>query len=189
MPTAAAFAILAARGWSESIGPAPDRLDSNDIAVAQMRPPVLSVSSNLVLIDVSVLDQAGRPVRGLPTVAFHLFERGAEQRILSVSETEVPVSVIIVLDESGSMGWGVTQCAQAVKQFLKSSTEGDEFALISFSDRLVLESDFTTDAGAIQARLMGRHGSAVPGADPVTVQATRRSSPRYKQMPRTPSRR
>jgi Ca-activated chloride channel homolog len=94
-------------------------------------------------------------VRGLPAVAFHLFERGAEQHILSVGEAEVPVSVIIVFDESGSMGRGVTQCAQAVKQFLKGSTEGDEFALISFSDRVVLESDFTADAGAIQARLMG----------------------------------
>src|SRR5580692_10407766 len=94
--------ILAAGEWSESIGPSPDGLGNNNIAVAQIRPPVLSVSANLVLIDVSVLDQAGRPVRGLPAVAFHLFERGAEQHILSVGETEVPVSVIIVFDESGS---------------------------------------------------------------------------------------
>jgi hypothetical protein len=42
----------------------------------------------------------------LPAAAFHLFEGGAEQQILSVSEAEVPVSVIIVLDESGSMGRG-----------------------------------------------------------------------------------
>ena len=49
------------------------------------------MSSNLVQIDVSVLGQDGRPVRGLPAVAFHLFQRGA--------------------------------------------TEGDGFALISFSDR------------------------------------------------------
>jgi hypothetical protein len=44
---------------------------------------------------------------------------------------------------------------QAVKQFVKGSAESDELALISFSDRMVLESDFTTDAGTIQARLMG----------------------------------
>ena len=151
--------ILAYGGWPQSVGPAPNLLDNNSIAVAQIRrsatPSILSVSSNLVLIDVSVLDQEGRPVRGLPAAAFHLFERGAEQQILSVSETEVPISVIIVLDESGSMGKGVTRCVQAVKQLLRSSTESDEFALISFSDRVVLESDFTTDAGTIQARLMG----------------------------------
>jgi hypothetical protein len=148
--------ILADGGWAQSIGPAPDRLDHNNIAVAHVRPPVISVSSNLVLIDVSVLNQDGRPVRGLPAFAFHLFERGAEQHILSVSETEVPVSVIIVLDESGSMKRGVTQCVQAVKQFLKGSTESDEFALISFSDRVVLESDFTTDTG-------GHSGAAYGG--------------------------
>jgi hypothetical protein len=86
--------ILAYGGWSQSVGPAPNLLDNNRIAVAQIRRPVnpsiLSVSSNLVLIDVSVLDQEGRPVRGLPALAFHLFDRGAEQHILSVSETEVP---------------------------------------------------------------------------------------------------
>jgi hypothetical protein len=53
------------------------------------------------------------------------------------------------------VGRRVTQCVQAVKQFLKGSTESDEFALISFSDRVVPESDFTTDSGAIQAWLMG----------------------------------
>jgi Ca-activated chloride channel family protein len=150
---------LAYGGWSQSVGAAPHLLDNNSIAVAQIRQPVnpsiLSVSSNLVLIDVSVLDQEGRTVRGLPAAAFHLFEGGVEQQILSVSETEVPVSVVIVLDESGSMGKRVTHCVQAVKQLLKGSTESDEFALISFSNRVVLESDFTTDAGTIQARLMG----------------------------------
>jgi hypothetical protein len=68
------------------------------------------VPSNLVLIDVSVLDQNGRAVRGLPAVAFHLFERGAEQHILSVSETEVPVSMIILLDERAAWG-GVSRNA------------------------------------------------------------------------------
>jgi Ca-activated chloride channel family protein len=44
---------------------------------------------------------------------------------------------------------------QAVKELLKGSAESDEFAVISFSDRVVLESDFTTADGAIQARLIG----------------------------------
>lgn len=78
--------ILAYGGWSQPVGPAPDLLDKNRIAAAQIRrspnPSILTVSSNLVLIDVSVLDQNGRPVRGLPAAAFHLFERGAEQHIL-----------------------------------------------------------------------------------------------------------
>jgi hypothetical protein len=52
--------------------------------------PKLSVWSNLALIDVSVLDRNGKPLRGLPPSSFHLFEHGAEQKIVSVSETEVP---------------------------------------------------------------------------------------------------
>ena len=65
-----------------------------------------------------------------------------------------PVSVIVLPDESGSMG-GVSRNACRQSQFVKGSAESDELALISFSDRMVLESDFTTDAGTIQARLMG----------------------------------
>jgi len=61
-------------------------------------------------------------LRGLPATSFRLFERGAEQTILSVSETDVPVSVVIVFDKSGSMGKNVGSCAQAVKQFLKWSS-------------------------------------------------------------------
>ncbi|MGA3027445.1 MAG: VWA domain-containing protein [Bryobacteraceae bacterium] len=117
-------------------------------------PAVLTASSDLVLIDVSVLDRNGRPLRGLRANSFHLFEHRTEQRILSFAETEEPVSVVIVFDESGSMAKGVTRCAQAVKQFLKGSSDADEFALISFADRPTLESGFTRDSSVIPARLL-----------------------------------
>ena len=117
-------------------------------------PAALTASSNLVLIDVSVLDRDGRPLRGLRADSFHLFEHRTEQRILSFAETETPVSVVIVFDESGSMEKGVMRCAEAVKQFWKGASEADEFALITFSDQPTLESDFTGDSSTIQTRLM-----------------------------------
>jgi Ca-activated chloride channel family protein len=117
-------------------------------------PAVLTASSDLVLINVSVLDRNGRPLRGLGADSFHLFEHRTEQRILSFAETETPVSVVIVFDESGSMEKGVMRCAEAVKQFWKGASDADEFALITFSDRTTLESDFTRDSSAIQARLL-----------------------------------
>jgi Ca-activated chloride channel family protein len=107
-----------------------------------------------VLINVSVLDRNGRPLRGLRADSFHLFDRHTEQTILSVNETETPVSVVIVFDESGSMEKGVTRCAQAVKQLWKGSSDDDEFALITFSDQPTIESPFTRDSSAIQTRLM-----------------------------------
>jgi Ca-activated chloride channel family protein len=118
---------------------------------------VLTASSDLVLINVSVLDRNGRPLRGLRTDSFHLFERRNEQTILSLSETETPVSVVIVFDESGSMQTGVARCAQAVKQFWKGASDADEFALITFSDQPAIETDFTRDSSAIQSRLMEAH--------------------------------
>ena len=117
-------------------------------------PAVLTASSDRVLINVSVLDRNGRPLRGLRASSFRLFEHGAEQTILSVNETETPVSVVIVFDESGSMEKGVARCAQAVKQFWKGSSDGDEFGLITFSDQPTIQTEFTRDSTAIQTRLM-----------------------------------
>jgi Ca-activated chloride channel homolog len=62
--------------------------------------------------------------------------------------------VVITFDESGSMGKGMRRCAQAMQQFLKGSSESDEFALIGFADHVVLEHDFTNDTGTIQDLLM-----------------------------------
>ncbi|MGD0617478.1 MAG: VWA domain-containing protein [Bryobacteraceae bacterium] len=127
---------------------------SRHAAMAPATPAMLTASSDLVLINVSVLDRNGRPLRGLRTDSFHLFERRNEQTILSLSETETPVSVVIVFDESGSMQTGVARCAQAVKQFWKGASDADEFALITFSDQPDIDTDFTRDSSAIQTRLM-----------------------------------
>ena len=118
------------------------------------RAPMLRISSDLALIDVSVIDRNGRPLRGLPASSFHVFERGAEQRIVSVSEADVPISAVLVLDESRSMGKGVHLCAEAVRKFLDQCTARDEFALISFAEQVAVQSDFTNDPRAIQDRLL-----------------------------------
>jgi Ca-activated chloride channel family protein len=116
--------------------------------------PTLSVSSDLALIDASVIDRNGKPLRGLPPSSFHLFESGVEQKIVTVSEADLPISAVLVFDESGSMGKGVHLCAEAVRKFLDESTASDEFALITFAKEVVVESDFTNNARAIQSRLL-----------------------------------
>jgi Ca-activated chloride channel family protein len=118
------------------------------------RAPTLSVSSNLALIDVSVTDRNGKPLRGLPASSFHLFEDGVEQKIESVSEADLPISAVLVFDESRSMGKDVRLCAEAVRKFIEGSTASDEFALITFANEVAVESDFTNDARAIQNRLL-----------------------------------
>jgi hypothetical protein len=70
------------------------------------RAPLLRVSSDFALIDVSVIDRNGRPLRGLPASSFHLFQHGVEQKIMSVSEADLPISAVLVFDESRSMGGG-----------------------------------------------------------------------------------
>jgi len=91
----------------------------------------------------------------LPASSFHLFEHGVEQKIVSVSEADVPISAILVLDESRSIGSkGVHLCVEAVRKFLEQSTANDEFALITFADQVVVESDFTNNTRSIEDRLL-----------------------------------
>jgi len=124
--------------------------------------PTLSVSSDLALIDVSVIDRNGKPIRGLPASSFHLFEHGVEQKIVSVSETDVPISAVLVFDESRSMGKGVHRCAEAVQKFLEESTASDEFALITFAEHVVVESDSRMTPGVFKTGFNRRKVRAAP---------------------------
>jgi len=111
------------------------------------------VSSDLVLVNASVLDAAGRPVTGLTQDRFRLFENHAEQRIAFFAEEQTPVSMVVVADTSGSMRGKLDVCAQAATALVRSYFLGDEFALVTFADRPHLAVPWTDNGKAILAAL------------------------------------
>jgi VWFA-related protein len=117
------------------------------------RGAVIRVDTTVVLIPVSVTDQMGRFVTGLEKEHFTLTEDKIAQRIASVSGEDVPLSIGIVLDTSGSMGAKLRQAGQAVANFLRLATPEDEFFLVQFNDRSELTVPFTSNTGDIQNRL------------------------------------
>jgi Ca-activated chloride channel family protein len=65
---------------------------------------VIRVSSNLVMVPVSVVDAKGEPVRGLQVSDFRLNEEGQEQQIVEIGNPdEVPLDIAILFDVSSSV--------------------------------------------------------------------------------------
>ncbi|MFN7992365.1 MAG: VWA domain-containing protein [Bryobacteraceae bacterium] len=102
-------------------------------------------SSNLVLVNASVEDTQGRPITDLDPNAFRLFDDGREQALVSLSQSDIPVSMIIDLDSSSSMRNLASRAARSAAVSLEGSNPGDEFALVTFADRPSLAVGWTGD--------------------------------------------
>ena len=112
------------------------------------------VDSSLVLIPVSVTDHKNHAVTGLPPEAFRIFEGKMEQMLAQFASQDVPVSIGIVFDSSGSMQGKLNQTREAVARFLSLANPEDEFFLVDFNTTAQLTVPFTYDAGAIQNQLL-----------------------------------
>lgn len=111
----------------------------------------------LVLIPVSVTDFWDRPVRGLREDSFRIFEDNVEQKIISFSHEEEPVSVGLIFDASGSMRKTIFHSIAAIEELFKTNLPGDEFFLVRFSDAPALVTGFTSDTGQILSALKQSH--------------------------------
>jgi VWFA-related protein len=107
----------------------------------------------LVLIPITVTDPFERPVTGLTEQNFRIFDQGVEQKITEFYREDAPVSVGMVFDASNSMRKKIDQSRQALTQFLRFSTPGDEFSLWKFSDRPQPLCPFTTNVSEIEEAL------------------------------------
>ena len=91
--------------------------------------------ANLVLIPVTVVDRRGAMVNGLRPEVFQIFEDKATQQIFSFAEQDVPASIGVILDMSGSMRATVDQAKVAVRSFLDTANPEDEAFLYSVSSQ------------------------------------------------------
>jgi Ca-activated chloride channel family protein len=76
------------------------------------------------------------------------------QEVVSFSSEDVPISIGVVLDMSGSMSDKVDKARQAVVQFLKTANPRDEFFLVSFNDQAELTARFSSSVEELQNHMM-----------------------------------
>ncbi len=94
---------------------------------------VISLETNLVVLNVTVTDLSENYVSGLKAEDFKVFEDNSQQKILSLGFEETPFAVVILLDASGSMGRKLTLARAACGNFVERIRDGDVFSIYSFS--------------------------------------------------------
>jgi len=107
----------------------------------------LIVDAVEVNLPVSVLDKDGHPVDGLKQENFQVFEDKVPQTIKTFRHEDIPLSVGLVIDNSGSMRNKRERVNSAALAFARESNPDDETFIVNFDDSAYLEQDFTASIG------------------------------------------
>jgi Ca-activated chloride channel homolog len=135
----------------DSVGPTKPEI-LNPQRIQKGKP--LTTETEMTLVNVTVTDPYGRLVTGLEQENFRVFEDGVEQEVDRFSSEDVPVSIGMIFDMSGSMADKIDKSRLAAVQFFRTANPQDEFFLIDFNDRAQLVSPFTESVEELQNRLM-----------------------------------
>jgi VWFA-related protein len=123
-----------------SIPLAPDvqrRFPLSDNVATPQDPNAFKLSSNvdLVLLDVSVKDTSGGFVSGLAKEQFQIFDNGRPVEIRYFESGDIPVSLGLVVDNSGSMRVKRADVVTAALAFVTASNPNDQLFVVNFNDR------------------------------------------------------
>jgi VWFA-related protein len=126
-----------------------------------------TADSSLVVLHTTVSDKKGQLVTDLPQSAFEVYEDEVPQDLKLFRREDVPVSLGILIDNSGSMRDKREQVNAAALDFVKSSNPLDEVFIVNFNDEAFLDSPFTSDLNRMQdalQRIDSRGGTALHDA-------------------------
>src|SRR4030095_12084791 len=86
----------------------------------------LTVDVELVQLPVSVIDKSGMPIRGLRSQHFTVYEDKVQQDISLFKEEDIPMSVAVLIDRSGSMQENLDRVHAAAMTFIRENNGDDE---------------------------------------------------------------
>jgi VWFA-related protein len=98
-----------------------------------------------VQLHATVMDDKRRLVTDLAKQHFSVFENGQPQQITSFRREDIPVSIGIVIDNSGSMRDKRPAVNQAAINLVRASNSQDEVFIVNFNDEYYLDQEFTAD--------------------------------------------
>ena len=128
-------------------------------------PFTLSVAVEEILLNVSVEDAAGRQITDLAKEDFQVLQDGVPQEIKYFGHENVPISVVLLIDISGSMeGSPLVEAKVAALAFLNESRPNDAVSLVAFNDKVEVVRPFTSDMLKVRTgvhSLASRGGTAL----------------------------
>ena len=133
--------------------PVPNQSSSNDQNTPGPSAYVLHENVQEVLLYCTVLDRKGDLVTDLGRSAFKASEDKKPVVVTHFDHKDVPVSLALVLDDSGSMKEKRLAVQAAAVDLIKASNPEDETSITNFADTAYLDQDFTGDLSTLQAAL------------------------------------
>ncbi len=160
----AAFAALVAAA-SDAHAQAPPPAASQKLP----REYTINVDVNLVVLHATVLDPKGRQVNDLRKENFRVLEDGVQQTLSIFSHADIPVTMGIVIDDSGSMKDKRSAVNAAAVTFVKTSNPQDQVFVVNFNDIPYLDTpgDFASSMEELKAamdKIDSRGGTALRDA-------------------------
>ena len=141
--------------------------------------------ARLVPLHATVVDKNGRLVSNLPKEAFKVYENDIEQQIKLFRREDVPVSLGIVIDNSGSMRDKRKKVEAAALRLVKESNREDEIFIVNFNDEAYLDVPFTNDIKKMEeglARIDSRGGTAMRDAISMSIDWVKEKGKRDKKV-------
>ncbi len=119
---------------------------TNVIAQNQEPADTVRIESELVDLKVSVLGFAPEtPPPLLEQKDFQVLEDGAQQEITFFAAADAPFDLVLFLDLSGSTSDKLKMIRRSAKRFVEATRPVDRVAIVTFTDRPALRSEFTLD--------------------------------------------
>lgn len=106
-----------------------------------------------VLLNCTVIDENGKPVEDLKQSDFRVWEDGQPQTTNSFQHQDLPVSMGLIIDNSGSMRDKRGAVNAAAMTLMRNSNPQDAAFVVNFSDRAFLDQGFTSDISALNRGL------------------------------------
>ncbi|HYE64770.1 MAG TPA: VWA domain-containing protein, partial [Pyrinomonadaceae bacterium] len=141
---------------------------------------VVRVDTNLVNLNVRVIDRNNRSVNDVSESEFRVYEDGVLQPIEFLTKEEVPISYGVAVDNSGSMRSQIDKVIEAAKTIIRSNKPEDETFLVRFidSDHIETVQDFTSNRTALEDALDSLY---VEGGQTAVIDAVYLSAERIAQ--------
>jgi Ca-activated chloride channel homolog len=150
---------------------------------------VFHADTRVVDLHATVVDKNGHLVTNLPREAFTVYENGMQQEIRQFKREDVPVSMGLIIDNSGSMRDKRAKVEAAALALVKDSNPQDEVFVVNFNDEPYLDlphgKDFTSDIKEMEealTRIDSRGGTAMRDAIRVSIDHVREKAHRDKKV-------
>jgi len=114
-------------------------------------PAIFHAETRLVVLHATVKDSRGAEVTDLDESAFRVYEDGKRQRIMVFRRDDIPVSLGLLIDNSGSMRPLRARVEASALAFVRASNPLDEAFVVNLADRPKLDVPFTSDERVLEA--------------------------------------